>query len=416
MRVLLISKYDSHGGAPRAARRLHFALEKLGIESTMLVDDRQGSDPWVLGPRSKLGRVAIWIRTRLAALPLRLRKAKPRSLFGVHWLRNRALIKRINGLKPDLVHLQWVGAGMLSPRDICAIKAPILWTLHDNEPFTGGCHIAGACRRYEKQCGRCPVLGSNKEHDLSYHQQRMKRVLARKKLHFVGVSSWISEAARLSTVARHMEVETIANPLDTSRFAPVEQRFARGLCGLPIEGFFVLFGAVGGLIDKNKGFDLLVEALSLLEIPFELVVFGSSRPDDLGSLPCKAHFLGKLTDDAALVAAYNACDVMVVPSVQESFGQTATEAMACGVPVVAFGATGLLDIVDHLKNGYLAKPYSTQDLARGIQWTFDHPDKKLLSAQARQKCVSHFDQTIIAEKTRDLYNRVLQDGRGASRG
>jgi glycosyltransferase involved in cell wall biosynthesis len=102
-------------------------------------------------------------------------------------------------------------------------------------------------------------------------------------------------------------------------------------------------------------------------------------------------------------------DVMVVPSLQEAFGQTASESMACGTPVVAFGATGLLDIVDHKINGYLAKPFDTDDLKNGIEWVLNTPNYDELCKNAREKVLREFDSKIVAKRHIELYEEVLEN-------
>jgi glycosyltransferase involved in cell wall biosynthesis len=137
-----------------------------------------------------------------------------------------------------------------------------------------------------------------------------------------------------------------------------------------------------------------------------LVVFGSSKPKKPQGFKQKAHYLGHLHDDVSLRVLYSAADVMVVPSLQEAFGQTASESMACGTPVVAFGATGLLDIVEHQKTGYLAKPFEVSDLAAGIDWVSNAPNYKDLCQNARQKVLQEFDSQVVAKKYIELYKQV----------
>ena len=98
---------------------------------------------------------------------------------------------------------------------------------------------------------------------------------------------------------------------------------------------------------------------------------------------------------------------MVVPSLQEAFGQTAAESMSCGVPVVAFNTTGLKDIVDHKKNGYLAESFKIDDLACGIDWVLNNPNYNNLSKEARRKALRDFDSRVVSEKFVDLYNAIL---------
>ena len=98
---------------------------------------------------------------------------------------------------------------------------------------------------------------------------------------------------------------------------------------------------------------------------------------------------------------------MVVPSIQEAFGQTASEAHACATPVVAFRIGGLIDVVSHKETGFLANPYDPESLAYGIKWVIEDKERNnKLSSQARLKAQKLWDSRIIAKKYIDLYNSV----------
>jgi glycosyltransferase involved in cell wall biosynthesis len=163
--------------------------------------------------------------------------------------------------------------------------------------------------------------------------------------------------------------------------------------------------------DRNKGFHLLQAALqkvgnNLTETM--AVVFGSSEPADMPDLGMPVIFLGRLKDEHSLAAAYAAADVFVVPSIQEAFCQTAAEALACGTPVVAFRATGLLDVVEHQGCGYLARPYDVNDLAQGIAWVLQDPARHAkLSAVARQIVETKFARNLVARQYAELYREIL---------
>ncbi|WP_254977819.1 glycosyltransferase [Cyanobium sp. ATX 6A2] len=189
------------------------------------------------------------------------------------------------------------------------------------------------------------------------------------------------------------------------------QALARQLFALPAEPPLVLFGAVGGSRDPGKGWDLLVAALRRLtrSVPgLEAVVFGQSEPNAPPHLGLPVHYVGALHDDQALALLYAAADVMVVPSLMEAFGQTASEAQSCGVPVVAFNATGLPDVVDHQRTGYLAEPYDPADLAHGIRWVLETPERQAaLGRQARQRAEQLWNPGRIAGLYAELYREVL---------
>jgi len=208
-----------------------------------------------------------------------------------------------------------------------------------------------------------------------------------------------------------MRIEVIPHGLDLTRFKPLGKHMARELLSLPQDKKLILSGAI--INDKNKGFQFLKPALrELAESGWvdraELIVFGSSKPVNPPDFRLKTLYVGYLHDDVSLRLLYAAADVMIVPSIQEAFGQTASEAMACGTPVVAFGATGLKDIVEHQHNGYLAKPFRTDDLACGIAWVLENKDRhQVLSHHARQKAECEFNQELQARRYLALYEELL---------
>jgi glycosyltransferase involved in cell wall biosynthesis len=140
----------------------------------------------------------------------------------------------------------------------------------------------------------------------------------------------------------------------------------------------------------------------------ELAIFGQVAPKNPPELGFKVNFIGHLHDELSLRLLYSAIDMLVVPSRVEAFGQTATESMACKTPVVAFGATGLLDIVDHKLNGYLAKPFESEDLANGIEYILNVQNYNQICENARDKVVKEFDSAVVSKKYQDLYYKVLR--------
>jgi len=234
-------------------------------------------------------------------------------------------------------------------------------------------------------------------------------------LTIVTPSSWLCKCAKKSSLFYKTRVEIIPNGIDLNRFKPIDKNIARDILCLPKDKKLMLFGAAGALNNQNKGFHLLKEALKNISYKenknIELLIFGSSKPRDEENLGFKTNYLGRLNDEMSLALVYSAADVMIVPSMQEAFGQTASESLACGTPVVAFGNTGLLDIVDHKENGYLAKPFNTTDLANGIEWVLEDKVRwKKLSQNARKKVVNEFDITKVTNRYMDLYKDILKKG------
>ena len=413
MKVLIVNISDIQGGAARAAYRLHKALQGQNIDSQMLVQSKSSDDFTVRTlSKTKIQKGIGLLRPMLDNIPTKFYKNKTKTLFSSSWLGFSNIVDKINEINPDIVHLHWICGGMMTFEDIARIKAPIVWTLHDMWAFTGGCHYDEECKGYEKECGSCKVLGSEKENDLSkkIFNRKQKIFNQKENMTIVGVSKWLSNCSRNSTLLGNIRTLTLPNPLDTNTFKPSDKEKSRELWSLPKYKKLVLFGAIGGSNDFRKGFKELCEALHKLEDKdIELVVFGSIKPEIELDFGFKTHYLGHLHDDVSLVTLYSAADVMIVPSLQEAFGQTASESMACGTPVVAFGHTGLLDIIDHKKNGYLAKPFSTDDLACGIEWILNTDNFGELCTNAREKVMREFDSVVVAKKYIELYKDTLKD-------
>ena len=97
---------------------------------------------------------------------------------------------------------------------------------------------------------------------------------------------------------------------------------------------------------------------------------------------------------------------------QEAFSITAAEALACGTPVVAFNSTGITDIVDHKKNGYLAEPFKAEDLADGINWILESKSRyNKISKNTRKKVVEKYRIEVVARKLKGLYKSLIDEHR-----
>ena len=164
--------------------------------------------------------------------------------------------------------------------------------------------------------------------------------------------------------------------------------------------------------DPRKGFNLLQSALQKLSQSgwgenVELVVFGSSKPSNPLELEFNSHYLGRLSDDISLALVYAAADVFVAPSVQDNLPNTVMESLACGTPCVAFDIGGMPDMIDHQQNGYLAKPFDVEDLARGIAWVLeDEESLRKLGVNGREKVEQNYTLEIQANSYMSLYNEL----------
>lgn len=406
---LLLTDGDS-GGAGTATRRIHDGLREVGIDSQMLVRDRSSDDPNIEGPSTLASKAIAKMRPHFDSLPLKLYENT--SVFSLSWLPER-INHRVDELDPDLVQLNWIGNGFINIKSLSDIEVPIVWRLPDMWPMTGGCHYAGDCDKYQSACGACPQLGSDRPFDLSRLTIRRKqKALKDVDITVVAPSSWLASCAANSSLFSNSRIEVIPNGLDPSVFRPVDPELGRNMFDLPKDCNLVLFGSVGPLSDPRKGFEPLRKALSTLAkrqgVDLELVIFGTSEPEDPPDFGLPTHYVGYLNDEQSLSLLYASADVMTVPSRYEGFGQTVTEAMACGTPVVAFNATGPADTIIHQSTGYLADPYQPDDLAQGIEWVLADEKRRVeLGEKARKRVVENYHYEDVASQYLSLYQELV---------
>jgi glycosyltransferase involved in cell wall biosynthesis len=409
---VLISWSDLHGGAARAAYRLHLALRAINVDSSLLVAAKASDNETVVGP-SALGRIEARAFARLDRVPLRRYRAGHAGLFSPGWAPGSAAA-RAGALQGSLVHMHWVNNGFMRIESLKRLAGPLVWTLHDQWAFTGGCHYSSVCTRYRDACGICPVLGSTETNDLSHDVfVRKREAWSTVHLTLIAPSRWLARLAASSALMRGRRVEVIPNCLDTDVFRPLDAVAARDRLKLPQDAYIVLFSGLVSAIDPRKGYQLLAPALERLckrlgDCPICLLVVGMNTPENPPAVPYEVRYLGVLSDEAEMAGAYAAADVFVAPSLQDNLPNTVMEAMSCGTPCVAFDVCGLPDLIEHRQTGYLARAYDVDDLAAGLEWVcIDRVRRRALSARSREKVLSTYAPNLVAERHLALYEDVL---------
>ena len=413
MKILHISTKDLEGGAARAAYRLNQGLQQINLDSHMLVQTKVSEDSTIVAPQTLREKSLAMVGGILDTLPPRFYRRDTQISFSTQWLPD-VISAQVTRLEPDLINLHWIHNSHLRIETLGKLGRPIIWTLHDMWPFTGGCHYDQNCGRYVESCGACPLLKSNKNYDLSrWIWQRKSQAWKNLDLTIVTPSEWLAKCASSSSLFRNSRVEVIPNGLDLRTYKPIDRQVVRSLLNLPQDKHLVLFGAIKATSDRRKGFHLLNPALQRLcqsgwQDKIELIVVGASQPDNQVDLGFKTHYLGKLSDDISLAQVYAAADIFVAPSLQDNLPNTVVEAIACGTPCAAFKIGGMAEIIEHQQNGYLAQPFESQDLARGIAWILENEERhRQLCTRARAKAEQEFTQELQARRYDSLYSELV---------
>lgn len=410
MRVCLLNTYDTGGGAAIACKRLLHALNRQEpIEADMLVQRGHAVEEHVHSLGTNLWRKGQ-ANMQLVLERLRYKRHHGSSInpfyFSPGWngidITSHELIR-----KADIIHLHWINLGFLSISSIEKLLQtgkPIVWTLHDMWPFTGGCHYSGDCTNYKQGCGQCHFLKKPGSDDLSRQINERKRIFS--DIHFVTCSQWLGMEARSSSLLQDADVRSIPNPIDTDTFYPIDKAEARKHLQLDPNVPYILFGAAN-VADQRKGYDYLLQAMHQLaekdlEQQPEILLFGKSDESD-DDLPFRVHHLGHLGDQKAMAHAYSAADCFVIPSLQDNLPNTVMESLSCGTPVIGFETGGIPEMVDHAVNGYIASYKDAADLAEGIQTVLEN---STMPSAARQKVLEQYNEETVGAQYLEVYKSI----------
>lgn len=428
--VAFCMKHD--GGAGGAANRLHQGLLATGAPSFLYVAHSAAPEPGVgvipANGETKLaseedgalvhsGWPGLFAanRARLAAYP-----GRPAHCEIFTESATAARISDIPGMDAaDIIQLHWIAGTVDICRDVDFLRGrPMIWTLHDMNPFTGGCHYTEGCREFERHCGRCPQLGSDQENDYSREQWVRKKVAYRElDITVVCPSNWLAGEACRSSLLGGAEVRVIPNGVPTDVFRPLNRAAVRQSLGLPPDAFVLLFGA-DYLHTRRKGFAELVAALEALRAEGgaapRLMTFGQAGSMDLGRLPFPVEHLGVLRTPTEVALACNAADCLLMPSLEDNLPNVVLEAMACGLPVAGFATGGVPDMVEDGVTGRLTPTGDSRGLAAAVAALRALPAEAMLRMRlaCRQTVLSRFTLLHQARAYAALYEELLAARRG----
>ncbi|SMP79515.1 Glycosyltransferase involved in cell wall bisynthesis [Desulfonatronum zhilinae] len=417
---------QDYGGAGTAALRLHDGLLASRMNSSLYVHNIQ---------RWKPGTVPLFAKSSFAPIPNKKIVSNDWKAFQAH---NKRLIskypQRPQGLEifsdtwaatklseipeiaeADIIHLHWIAGTVDIPREVEFLKTKkIVWTLHDMNAFTGGCHYAAGCQKYEQQCGSCPQLGSNRDNDLS-RQIWARKMAAYRQLDItiVALCQWMADCVKESSLLSSFPVHVIPNGLPTDIFKPYPQAQIRESLQVPKDAFVILFGA-DSVTNARKGFVHLLRALEHVKTlasddQIALATFGHHAQAAVQHLGFPTFAFDYVDKESELALVYSMADVTVIPSLEDNLPNVVLESLACGTPVIGFDVGGIPDMVEHQVNGYLAPVGDDKGLAEGMRWVME---RKKAGSKIRMKCretaLSRYNLPLQAGRYRELYEEKMK--------
>lgn len=393
MNILLVSNAVI-GGAGKACLRLAHALNKQeGVEARILILEGK-SDP-SKGIYAHYPSVSKLFLKQLTSTPRRiLNKLRFGALRKnlrvpktVHDISNHELMEWA-----DVINLHWV-ADFVDYRSFFRnVHKPILWTMHDMLPFSGGYHY-----EIEKPTGADQVVPRIEKYK--------RKCVSKANLRILAPSQWLLEVSKEHQVFSDFPHRRIFNTLDLSMYKPFDSVFSRTALNLPLNKRIIVFSA-DGLSNRRKGFQLLQEALNLIDLSHShLLILGRGQV----YIPSKVETtrIGHLSDELSMAIAYNASDISVIPSLEDNMPNAVIESLACGCPVVAFPTGGIPELVKTGKTGILCDFSSAEELAQAIKRGLELDFNK---EELRKELELRLNENQIALEYLDEYNKALAVG------
>lgn len=420
MKPLIVSTEDICGGAAIAAFRLHTGLLKIECESRMFVRRKSSnldsviefklSTDFATRLRRRLKRELTFLALKKYPAGLLAKHeffSLPSSEYGYDAIRQLPTA--------DVVNLHFI-TGFIDLESFfnrTIGKTSVIWTLHDMNAVTGGCHYDHECGKFSAGCGACPILESNNKNDLSHkiwHQkEKVYSYLKKSDLIIVTPSNWLAEQVKKRTSLAEKTIKVIPYGVDIDVFRPIDKKTVRNILGIPESSFVLLFVAQK-LSSKRKGFSYLRDAIASIDKNlslFLLSVGGGTHPTNNSHFP--SFHLGAIGNEQMMAMVYNAADVFVMPSLQDNLPNTVIESLSCGTPVIAFDAGGVPEMVRNGITGTLVPPRDTRELQNAIlELVEDEKKRAQLSHNCRQIAIAEYRLEIQAKRYLDLYDKVLR--------
>ena len=421
MKILHISTL-TEGGAANAAIRLHESMLKLGLDSNFLslrhskskIPNHQVYDGTIISNQIEYPILSF---KNLLKEKFFSEYAKKREEFQI--LENKKLAletpQMIDGtlnftlfsspnsnydllslsiLKDvDIIHFHWV-AGFLDYESFFSKNnLPILWTLHDENPYLGGFH-------YEDDS-----INNQKTHGLKENEfifQKEKLLKNNKKVTIISPSNWVADKARKSKVFAGKRVKMIRNTLNPKVFQHRDKNFSRDLFELPKDKKIILV-ASHDLSIPRKGIKYVEALFNNFDSEDFLFVFAGSN---LCFSNSNVISVGTISDEILMSCLYSAADYFLLPSLIDNLPNTLLESLFCGTPVIAFKIGDFEEIFEGNDFGVLVDIGNIDELIDVLN-KIKNGELNFNSFTISEKANIFFSEKVVVKKYIKEYNYLL---------
>lgn len=398
MKITIVSYFDC-GGAGIAALRLHKALLQSGIDSSMLCISKATNTPKVYEYKRSL------ITKIIEHLPIPYKQNKYKKHYNklredyictsfpeaIYDIAEHPLIKQA-----DIINLHWVGEMLNYPKFFAKVKKPIVWTLHDNNPFLGIAHY-----RCEKELNL-----QHKELEAKICNIKSTAINKHNNVSVVNLCNWMKAESEKSNAFINSKHTIIPNSIDINTFKVYDKKTIRDELELPNDKPVILFVS-HDVKNPWKGFNILKDAIEQLEKDCFLLIVGNSN--STLDIQNEHKFMGNIRDEQLMARIYAAADVFILPTLEDNLPNTMVESLCCGTPVISFSNGGMTDYIKTMKNGILVKEPNSKELLHAINTFLDNintfDDRETISKENHKI----FAPQLQAERYIEFFKSILKE-------
>jgi len=391
MKILHVNFSDNYGGAAIAVMRIHKLLLRNKIDSSLLVSDKILNEPKTFSINKTSEKLKNIIKGSINRNLKFFFKSKNKTTHSLNIIPS-SLLYEINKFNADIVNLHWIGNETISISQINKIKAKLVWTLHDMWPFCGAEHYTNNKRfEYGYKLSNKPTNETGLDINKYIWGKKIRHFKKIKKI--IVTSSWMKNAAKKSFLFKDKQITEIPLPIDVNNWNYIKNnKYIKKLLKIEQNKKIIVFGSDNYLKNERKGLKFYLNLVKKLnKDKYQFIVFGENNHEEFNSYLKKLNIkkkilnMGKLKDELSLKIFYSSIDLLILPSMQESFGLIAQEGSIMGVPSVVFNNTGLTSVIDHKKNGYLSKSNSNEDMYTGAKWCLSNLNRYKVSIYSKKK-------------------------------
>ncbi|NMC31913.1 MAG: glycosyltransferase [Veillonellaceae bacterium] len=334
------------------------------------------------------------------------------GLFGLSATRLMNLWRHPDFEQADIVHLHVATSNYFSYLLLPSLASkPLVWSIYDAQPFTGGCSHTAICERWKKQqCESCPQVPTA--------QQPHQRDLYRFKEALYGITPmaivtpnmWLTEQVKTSILSNHFVTE-IQPAIDLAFLQRVDRQKIRQRMSIPQEAFVIAFASPGGLTNPLYGGMYLQKVLNNWKDDNRQVVvllFGCDDKDSILPPPFTSHPIPLGISPLQRSAVLQASDVFLQLSPHDATALYMLEAAAAGVPPVAFPVSAAGSMVRHLEDGYLSSYSTVEGIINGLRFLRNKPRfLRQIGEQAARRVWQRHQPEEVANAYRNLYEEMV---------